>query len=115
MVCNNVSFRPIGLFSDLDSLFRFQPWVNEAHSLIQAFYGGNDLGSGLADVLFGKRDFSGKLPLSFPCVFVAGFPLNSFAKTDEESLLSRVLSDNPSFVSFVGENGKVVYNEGCAL
>jgi beta-glucosidase len=34
--------------------------------VFKAFYGGNELGNGLADVLFGKVNPSGKLPLTFP-------------------------------------------------
>ncbi|CDZ97665.1 glycoside hydrolase family 3 protein [Phaffia rhodozyma] len=66
------------------------PWIDDASTVLQAFYGGNELGNGMADVLFGKRDVCGKLPLSFP----------------------KNVSDNPSFISFPGENGKVIYNEG---
>ncbi|KAJ3516286.1 hypothetical protein NLJ89_g1217 [Agrocybe chaxingu] len=69
------------------------PWVNEAATLLQAFYGGNELGNGLADVLFGKVNPSGKLPLTFP----------------------KRLEDNPSYPSFGNkgqEAGKVHYNEG---
>lgn len=54
-----------------------QPWVDEASTLVHAAYGGNALGSGLADVLFGKRDFSGKLSLSFPCVTLHVAPLDA--------------------------------------
>ncbi|KAI0321982.1 glycoside hydrolase family 3 protein [Amylostereum chailletii] len=69
------------------------PWVDEAHTLIQAFYGGNELGNGLADVLFGKVNPSGKLSLTFP-------------KRDE---------DSPAYPSYGphGETpGKIVYGEG---
>ncbi|CAA7260099.1 unnamed protein product [Cyclocybe aegerita] len=69
------------------------PWVNEVATLLQAFYGGNELGNGLADVLFGKVNPSGKLPLTFP----------------------KRLEDNPSYPSFGNkgqEAGKIHYNEG---
>jgi beta-glucosidase len=42
------------------------PWVDQASTLVQAFYGGNDVGNGLADVLFGKINPSSKLSLTFP-------------------------------------------------
>lgn len=69
------------------------PWESEAHTLLQAFYGGNELGNGLADVLFGKVNPSAKLALTFP----------------------QRLEDNPSYPSFGFRNqvyGKVLYNEG---
>ncbi len=69
------------------------PWVDSASTVVQAFFGGNELGNGLADVLFGKTNPSGKLPLTFP----------------------KRLEDNPSFHSFgiTSETpGKVVYSEG---
>jgi beta-glucosidase len=42
------------------------PWVDQTHTLLQAFYGGNEGGNGIADVLFGKINPSGRLPVSFP-------------------------------------------------
>lgn len=42
------------------------PWADKAHTLVQSFYGGNEVGNGLADVLFGKINPSGRLPVSFP-------------------------------------------------
>ncbi|BGP53496.1 hypothetical protein JCM8202_001140 [Rhodotorula sphaerocarpa] len=69
------------------------PWVNKASTLVQTFFGGNELGNGLADVLFGKVNPAGRLSLSF----------------------GKRLEDNPSFHSFgiTSETpGKVVYSEG---
>ncbi|KAI0340912.1 glycoside hydrolase family 3 protein [Trametopsis cervina] len=69
------------------------PWIDSAHTLLQAFYGGNEVGNGIADVLFGKVNPSGKLSLTFP----------------------KRLEDNPSYPSFstrTQEHGKVLYNEG---
>ncbi|RDB19825.1 putative beta-glucosidase I [Hypsizygus marmoreus] len=69
------------------------PWLYQASTVLQAFYGGNELGNGLADVLFGNISPSGKLPLTFP----------------------KHLEDNPSYPSFGDkgqEYGKILYNEG---
>ncbi|KAK0243159.1 glycoside hydrolase family 3 protein [Armillaria nabsnona] len=69
------------------------PWIDDADTALQAFYGGNELGNGLADVLFGKVNPSAKLSLTFP----------------------KRLEDNPSYPSFGNkcqEHGKVLYNEG---
>jgi len=69
------------------------PWVEEAHTLLQAFYGGNEVGHGISDVIFGKVNPSGKLALTFP----------------------KRLEDTPSYPSFGDkgeEYGKVLYNEG---
>ncbi|KAA1473453.1 glycoside hydrolase family 3 protein [Dentipellis sp. KUC8613] len=71
----------------------YTPWINEASTFLQAFYGGNELGNGLADVLFGKVNPSGKLSLTWP----------------------KRLEDNPSYGSYsdqTDEYGKVLYNEG---
>jgi beta-glucosidase len=42
------------------------PWVDQAGALVQAFLGGNECGSAIADVIFGKTNPSGKLPISWP-------------------------------------------------
>jgi len=60
------------------------PWAAKASTILQAFYGGNAVGYGPADVIFGKVNPSSRLPLTFP----------------------HRLEDNPSFLNFGGENGK---------
>lgn len=42
------------------------PWINEVKSVVFAWYPGQEGPSALADVLLGKGNFSGKLPVSFP-------------------------------------------------
>ena len=65
------------------------PWVNDVAALVQAWYGGNECGNGIADVLFGDVNASGKLPLSFPI-------------RNE---------DNPAFLNYRSEGGRTVYGE----
>ncbi|KAJ9206276.1 hypothetical protein DTO280E4_61 [Paecilomyces variotii] len=65
------------------------PWAGDAKALLQAWYGGNEGGNGIADVLYGNVNPSGKLPLSFPVH----------------------LRDNPSFLNFRSERGRVLYGE----
>lgn len=42
------------------------PWVDEVPSLMQSWYGGNENGNAIADVIFGRVNPSGKMPLTFP-------------------------------------------------
>lgn len=65
------------------------PWVDQASALVQAWYGGNETGNAIADVLFGKFNPSGKLSLSFP----------------------HRLEDNPAFLNYRSERGRVLYGE----
>ncbi|KAI9924491.1 hypothetical protein ASPWEDRAFT_147070 [Aspergillus wentii DTO 134E9] len=65
------------------------PWANQAKALLQAWFGGNELGNGIADVLYGDVNPSGKLPVSFPVR----------------------LQDNPSYLNFRSERGRVLYGE----
>ncbi|WQF77170.1 Putative glycoside hydrolase, family 3, glycoside hydrolase family 3 domain, immunoglobulin [Colletotrichum destructivum] len=65
------------------------PWAASVSAIIQAWYGGNETGNAIADVLFGDTNPSGKLPLSFPI---------------------RV-EDNPAFLNYRSDNGRVLYGE----
>ncbi len=66
------------------------PWVNKVPGVLQMWYDSQEQGNALADILFGDESPSGKLPMTFP----------------------ERLQDNPSFINFPGENGKVHYGEG---
>ncbi|KAG2731630.1 hypothetical protein G9P44_005217 [Scheffersomyces stipitis] len=65
------------------------PWVDQVPALVHAWYGGNELGNTIADVLFGDVNPSGKLSMSFP----------------------KKLEDNPSYLNFGSINGQVWYGE----
>ncbi|KNG82838.1 beta-glucosidase J [Aspergillus nomiae NRRL 13137] len=65
------------------------PWANKTKALLHAWFGGNECGNGIADVLYGDVNPSGKLPITFPVR----------------------LQDNPSYVNFRSERGRVLYGE----
>lgn len=65
------------------------PWLSKANALIQAWFGGNEAGNAIADVLFGETNPSGKLSLSWPLKLV----------------------DNPTYLNFKTERGRVLYGE----
>lgn len=66
------------------------PWLDQVSAVLQMWYNSQEQGNALADVLFGGVSPSGKLPITFP----------------------KRLGDNPSYINFPGENGKVLYGEG---
>lgn len=65
------------------------PWIGSVNALVQAWYGGNETGNAIADVLFGDVNPSGKAPLSFP--------VN--------------LKHNPAYLNYRAEFGRTVYGE----
>ena len=66
------------------------PWIDKVPAVLQLWYNSQEQGNGLADVLFGDVNPSGKLPTTFPIR----------------------LEDNPAYINYPGENGKVRYGEG---
>lgn len=42
------------------------PWVEEANSIVWGWYGGMEAGNAFADILLGKTNPSGKLPITLP-------------------------------------------------
>jgi beta-glucosidase len=65
------------------------PWVHKISGLVQAWYGGNETGNAIADIIYGDINPSGKLPLSFPIH----------------------VEDNPTFLNYRSERGRVLYGE----
>ncbi|HJS94309.1 MAG TPA: glycoside hydrolase family 3 C-terminal domain-containing protein [Solirubrobacteraceae bacterium] len=68
------------------------PWLGQVAAVVDAWYPGQSSGTSLADVLFGKVDPSGHLPVTFP------------------TSLSQVPASTPA--QFPGVNGEVEYSEG---
>src|SRR5258708_2266787 len=66
------------------------PWFEKVVAVVQAWYPGQECGNAIADVLFGDVNPSGKLTETFPLR----------------------LEDNPAYINYPGENGKVSYGEG---
>ncbi|MFC1975200.1 glycoside hydrolase family 3 C-terminal domain-containing protein [Chloroflexota bacterium] len=66
------------------------PWLDKVAGVVQAWFPGQETGNAMADVLFGDVNPSGKLSQTFP----------------------KRLEDNPAFINYPGENGKVHYGEG---
>ena len=66
------------------------PWLKDVAAVLETWYGGQEAGNAIADVLFGKANPSGKLPTTFP----------------------ERLEDNPAYINYPGENGRVYYGEG---
>lgn len=65
------------------------PWIRDVNSLIHAWYGGNETGNTIADVLFGDVNPSGKLSLTFPAH----------------------VEHNPAYLNYRTEGGRVLYGE----
>lgn len=69
------------------------PWVDEVPATLQCWFGGQELGPALADVLTGVAEPGGRLPTTYP---------------------ERV-EHSPSHDNFPGENGHVRYGEGVLM
>ncbi|KAL2854427.1 hypothetical protein BJY01DRAFT_231852 [Aspergillus pseudoustus] len=65
------------------------PWVDRAKSIVHAWYGGNETGHGIADVLFGDINPCGKLSLSWPID----------------------VKHNPAYLNYASVGGRVLYGE----
>ncbi len=66
------------------------PWLGKAKAVLECYLGGEAGGRAAAELLFGKREPSGRLAETFP----------------------RRMEDNPSYLNFPGCAGYVEYKEG---
>jgi beta-glucosidase len=65
-------------------------WIDKVPSVVNAWFGGEEMGNAIADVLFGDVNPSGKLPVT----------------------LLKEWKDSPAYGRYPGENGSVGYDEG---
>jgi beta-glucosidase len=65
-------------------------WIAQVPAVVYAWYGGQEAGHAIGDVLFGAVNPSGKLPVTFP----------------------KALQDSPAYAHYPGENLHVDYAEG---
>ncbi|KAJ9090996.1 hypothetical protein QFC19_009292 [Naganishia cerealis] len=74
---------------DTGSTWAF-PWVDKASTILQSWFGGDETGNAIADVLLGRINPGGRLPLSFPYE----------------------IEHCTGHLNWGSENGKVTYGEG---
>jgi len=67
-----------------------EPWIDDVHAVVEAFYPGQEGGNAISRILFGDVNPSGKLGDTFP----------------------KRIEDTPAYGNYPGGNGKVFYNEG---
>jgi len=65
-------------------------WIGRVPAVVQAWYGGQEAGHAIGDILFGVQNPSGKLPVTFP----------------------KQWSDSPAYGNYPGEKLHVAYAEG---
>ena len=65
-------------------------WIDRVPVVLETWFAGQECGNAIADIIFGEANPSGKLPETFP----------------------RRIEDNPAFINYPGENGRVLYGEG---
>ena len=65
-------------------------WIGSVAGVVQAWYGGQEAGHAIGDILFGVQSPSGKLPVTFP----------------------RQLADSPAYAGYPGENLRLHYADG---
>ena len=65
------------------------PWEDQSKAILQSWFGGQEYGNALMDILFGEVNPSGKLPTTFP----------------------KRIEDTPAFSCYPGENSQMDYEE----
>ena len=69
------------------------PWIDEVDAVLVTYFGGYEMGRGVADVLFGDVDPGGRLPVTYP----------------------RALEDTPAWEHYAPVDGRQHYREGLGM
>ena len=67
-----------------------ESWLKNVPAVVEAYFPGQECGNAIASVLSGDVNPSGRLPDTYPVRY----------------------EDNPAFINYPGESGKVLYDEG---
>jgi beta-glucosidase len=77
------------------------PWLSQVPAVVMAWFAGQDMGDALADLLFGNKNFSGKLPVTWPNPSTGPCP----AQCPDTGMCPACFGDEPQFS---GVGGKTV-------
>lgn len=88
------------------------PWADKVPAIVQAWYQGQEAGNALADVLFGLKNPSGKLPVSPDTTCIRPMNPSNHMTDVSQCTFPRRLEDAPAYHNWPGENLQVVYGEG---
>ncbi len=92
------------------------PWLATVPAVVMAWYSGEEGGDALADLLFGKKNFSGKLPVTWPNPIVGTCPTITFGSATTSCPTTgpcpACFGDEPLFSVGPGQTTPIDYYSG---
>jgi beta-glucosidase len=86
------------------------PWIDQAKAVLHAWYGGNETGNAIADILYGDVNPVCN-PLNFQTLSEL-FVLNARPQSGKLPLtIPRRIEDNPAYLNYRSEGGRTLYGE----
>ncbi|PVH81577.1 glycoside hydrolase family 3 protein [Cadophora sp. DSE1049] len=89
LICNVLEANPNTVVVIQSGTPVSMPWIDSAKAVLHAWYGGNETGNGVADIIYGNVNPCGKLPLTIP----------------------RLVEENPAYLNYRSEGGRTLYGE----
>ncbi len=96
--------KPLVVLLNIGGVVETQSWKNLADAILVVWQPGQEAGNAVADILTGKVNPSGKLPMTFPVQYSDVYASKNFPGKELET-------DQPKNVMF-GSPAEVVYEEG---